>query len=132
GAAAPAVNWSGKVTSQVSVWIDQVVPGPPNPSNRPHPPLRSVIIILGTESDHFRYGESLRGEGGRMSYGILWIVLILAIVSVAAGAVTVSTGRVAVPWLRGRVIWQRWGWAMVALGLFMVLEAAPRLAGSSD
>lgn len=67
-----------------------------------------------------------------MSYGIFWVVLVLAVASVTSGAVTVSTGRVAVPWLRGRVIWQRWGWAMVALGLFMVLEAAPRLAGSSD
>jgi hypothetical protein len=65
-------------------------------------------------------------------YGILWIVLVLAILAIAAGAVTVRSGRVAVPWLRGRVIWQRWGWAMVALGLFMVLEAVPRLAGSSD
>ncbi|HEX4726390.1 MAG TPA: hypothetical protein VH298_01240 [Jatrophihabitans sp.] len=67
-----------------------------------------------------------------MSYGILWIVLVLAILAIAAGAVTVRSGRVAVPWLRGRVIWQRWGWAMVALGLFMVLEAMPRLVGYSD
>lgn len=67
-----------------------------------------------------------------MSYGILWIVLALAVLSVVSGGVTVGTGRVAVPWLRGRVIWQRWGWAMVALGVFMVLEAVPRLAGSSD
>jgi len=66
-----------------------------------------------------------------MSHGILWIVLILAILAIAAGTVTVRSGRVAVPWLRGRVLWNRWGWAMVALGLFMVLESVPRLAGLS-
>jgi len=44
-----------------------------------------------------------------MSHGILWIVLILAILAIAAGTVTVRSGRVAVPWLRGRVLWNRWG-----------------------
>ena len=66
-----------------------------------------------------------------MPQGILWIVLIFAILAIAAGVVTVRSGRVPVPWLRGRVLWQRWGWAMVALGLFMILESVPRLAGFS-
>ncbi len=66
-----------------------------------------------------------------MLRGILWIVLALAILSVAAGAVTVGSGRIVLPWLAGRVGWRRWGWAMVALGLFMALESVPRLAEAS-
>ena len=109
-------SWSGEVTSEASVWIDQVVPEAAARRNRPHPHLGNVIIVvsLGAESDQLRaqrvtigYEGSLCGEGGRM-YGILWIVLVLAILAIAAGAVTVRSGRVAVPWLRGRVIWQRW------------------------
>jgi hypothetical protein len=66
-----------------------------------------------------------------MLRGMLWIVFALAILAIAAGVVTVRSGRVALPWLRGRVLWQPWGSAMVALGLFMVLESMPRLAGFS-
>jgi hypothetical protein len=62
----------------------------------------------------------------------LWFAAGLAILQVATGAVTLGRRQVVLPWLRGRVRWQRWGWGMVTYGAFLLLESVPRLAGWSD
>lgn len=62
----------------------------------------------------------------------LWIALTFGIVVCTVGALTLINRRVPVFWLRGRVRWNRWGWAAVMIGLGLALESIAWLDGVSS
>jgi hypothetical protein len=57
--------------------------------------------------------------------------LVVALAVLMIGAATLVRREVAVPWMRPRAHWKRWGWAQILLGVSLLLETVPRLAGYS-
>jgi len=60
-----------------------------------------------------------------------WITMMIGILALVPGVITLATHRVSLPWLRGRVHWRTYGWAEVCLGLSLLMNGAPRVAGAS-
>jgi hypothetical protein len=67
-----------------------------------------------------------------IAQAVSWLALVSAIPTIVIGAVTLVRRRAALPWLQRRPVrWKPWGWALITLGLFTLLETVPRLAGFS-
>ena len=60
-----------------------------------------------------------------------WAATLVGVVMLATGAVTLLRRELAMTWLRNRLQWKREGWAQVMFGLFVMVEAIPRLAHGS-
>lgn len=57
--------------------------------------------------------------------------MMIGVLALVPGVITLATHRISLPWLRGRVNWRTYGWAEVCLGLSLLMNTAPRLAGAS-
>jgi hypothetical protein len=63
---------------------------------------------------------------------LTWIAFGMGVVCLAVGVTSLTRRRVAIPWLRRRIEWQRYGWFQVLFSVYLLLETGPRLSNVSS